>query len=782
MTSLSEYEEVLFKLQGVKLNSDGTRGTALCPVHNDKKPSLSFAIGNNGNLLVKCHACGAKVGDVADALGLTTVDFRDPEKRSFPVRQYLSRRDPVSTYYYRDEDGRDLYKVERYHEIKPGERNKRFSQLRKEGDSWKEELQDVRRVVYRLPEIVAKPEDIVFLVEGEKDADNLAEIGLLGTTSPGGVENFNASFAEQLRGRDVVILPDIDPINEKTGKRPGTEGAYLRANCLDGVASRVRILFLPDLNEGEDVSDWIDQGGSKEQLLDLVKNQSEEFSRERNEKRIEEAAEKVEAVRGEKDSDRIAKQLLEELYTDEEGRLTLRTYQDQFWAYKGKRFAEQSLSHFRYRIVWNFTRDELEKANRKKIVTGTDDRVPETHQTSEGFVNNVLGSLKALSSITLEEDETQEPSFPFWLDDRKRPGSFTAFENGIIDLEEVVKKGKSKILDHSPSWFSPFVLPYHYNTKAEISEDFVDYLMTVFEEDLERIALAQEFFGYCLLPSNKFQKFLALEGSGANGKSVFCVLLTALVGKDNVSNVGLDRFADRFYLVETVGKLLNIASDTSELDKAAEGAIKQFTSGDRMTFERKNEQPFSWTPTARLVVSWNNRPRFADRTDGLWRRMILLPFNATIPEHKRRPEFSSEDWWIESGHMEGILQWAIEGLRRLEDQGGFTKPEICERLLNQYRLESNPAEAFLRESFTFDPACRLPVDEVFDQYQGYCREGNYRPTNRANFGAQVRRLFPEVKRSRVRVEGGDRVSFYEGIGRKNGLSENDLDDELSLFG
>src|SRR5262249_19280874 len=148
-------------------------------------------------------------------------------------------------------------------------------------------------------------------------------------------------------------------------------------------------------------------------------------------------------------------------------------------------------------------------------------------------------------------------------------------------------------------------------------------------------ALLQEWFGCCLLFDTTHQSFLVLEGEGSNGKSVVCAVLAALLGTDNVSHVPLENFGQRFALTQTLGKLANIASEVGEIDKAAEGTLKAFTSGDRMTFDRKGIAPVEAMPTARLVLATNNRPRFTDRSGGLWRRMLLMPFQVEIQAHER---------------------------------------------------------------------------------------------------------------------------------------------------
>src|SRR5205814_4102 len=148
------------------------------------------------------------------------------------------------------------------------------------------------------------------------------------------------------------------------------------------------------------------------------------------------------------------------------------------------------------------------------------------------------------------------------------------------------------------------------------------------------------------------------EGEGANGKSVVCGVLTALLGGGNVAHVPLESFGERFALNQTLGKLANIASEVGELDKVAEGKLKGFTSGERMMFDRKGRDPVEAMPTARLVLATNNRPRFSDKSDGVWRRMLLIPFQVQITAEERVYGMDKPDWWIEKGELPGIFNWA----------------------------------------------------------------------------------------------------------------------------
>lgn len=170
----------------------------------------------------------------------------------------MSKRKITVTYNYKDESGQLLYQAVRYD-------NKDFSQRRPDGkDGWKWNLDGVRRILYRLPELLqANPDNWVFIVEGEKDVDRLYDEGLIATTCPMGAGKWDDSYSEFLNDRSwIAIIPD----NDQSGKRHAKQ----IAESLINVGVRPKIIELPDLPEKGDVSDWLNNGGTKEKLIELV--------------------------------------------------------------------------------------------------------------------------------------------------------------------------------------------------------------------------------------------------------------------------------------------------------------------------------------------------------------------------------------------------------------------------------------------------------------------------------------------------------------------------------
>ncbi len=241
---------------------------ARCPFHEDRNPSFFF---NNLNGSFYCHGCKEK-GHIADFYakinGLDT-------KRDFPkILQGIANdfgiplddKKPqiVKTYDYTDPEGNLVHQTVRYEP-------KHFKQCRPDGkgkDIWN--LKDIQLYLYRLPEVIKAQE--VIIVEGEKDADTVASLGMCGTTAPMGAKSWLPEYSKWLKGKDVILIPDNDD--------EGREHMQRVASALQGVANSIKWVELPDLQLKGDASDWVEAVGDPEDALErlaLMIERAEEY-------------------------------------------------------------------------------------------------------------------------------------------------------------------------------------------------------------------------------------------------------------------------------------------------------------------------------------------------------------------------------------------------------------------------------------------------------------------------------------------------------------------------
>jgi P4 family phage/plasmid primase-like protien len=332
--------------------------------------------------------------------------------------------------------------------------------------------------------------------------------------------------------------------------------------------------------------------------------------------------------------------------------------------------------------------------------------------------------------------------------------------NGILSIDAVFNDVLDEALWlHEPGFFSTVALSFAFDVNADCPK-WRSFLEQILPDSASRLLL-QEIFGYCLTFDVAQQKFFIFEGPGGNGKGVVLNTLTALLGEANVSSLGLEVFSHTHGLELTLGKLVNITGDVGELDKVAEGTLKLFTGCDMLHFNPKYKNPFSARATARIIIATNVRPPFRDRSDGIWRRLVLLPFPVTIPEEQQNKKLADEL----KAELAGILNWSIDGAKRLREQRVFTEPSASREAKQEYQLESNPARSFLHESYTFDSNSTIETTTLYYAYQHFCEMNGYKPLNEANLGKEVRRCFPEVKRTKLPKDKDNyRPWAYKGLG------------------
>jgi putative DNA primase/helicase len=241
------------------------------PGHSPADRSLSVKINSAGGLVVNSFSPGddwKRCKDyVREKIGAEPFAAKSNSVSTAPkVNGTGSTERKISALYdYTDEHGELLFQVVRFEP-------KTFRQRHSDGyDGWTWRLEGVRRVLYRLPELLeaVATEHPIFIAEGEKAVDALINLGVRATCSPMGAGKWRESYNDTLKDADVITLPDNDA--------PGRKHVEMVTKALTGVAAHVRSLTLPGLPEGGDAFDWIKSGGTAEQLWKLLKETPQNY-------------------------------------------------------------------------------------------------------------------------------------------------------------------------------------------------------------------------------------------------------------------------------------------------------------------------------------------------------------------------------------------------------------------------------------------------------------------------------------------------------------------------
>lgn len=453
------------------------------------------------------------------------------------------------------------------------------------------------------------------------------------------------------------------------------------------------------------------------------------------------------------DPHRLARGFLQRHYTDEMDRLTIRHWGGGWWVYEGNRYRLMDDTE----LTAELTRAVKHEFDSRPVV----DRWGRVRAVRKSLIANVANALLSLHDLRLSDIVTQ----PAWLGPGSAELEFIAMENGLFDLERFLREGTGHVRAHTPEWFTLACLPYPYQASADCQR-WLAFLDWMFEGDQECIRFVQEWFGYCLVPDASQQRFMIVVGPGANGKSVLLEVLVGLVGEANCSSVPLEDFREQFRLQATVGKLVNIVAEIGDVQHLPEGTLKAFVAGDRMSFNRKYRVPLELRPTARLVFATNAVPTFFDESEGMWRRLIVLPANAIVPVEQQDKSFAKR-LQVE---LPGIFNWAMEGLMRLRKRGHFDLPSRAVEAQDAHRADCDPERAFLAGCLREDPSGVIAIDDLRRWYDSWCADHG-RPVGAvADLGTAIRRVFPRVERKR-RGARDDRQYVYVGVSRVPGVLE-----------
>ncbi|MEM2768001.1 MAG: phage/plasmid primase, P4 family [Candidatus Bathyarchaeia archaeon] len=364
---------------------------------------------------------------------------------------------------------------------------------------------------------------------------------------------------------------------------------------------------------------------------------------------------------------------------------------------------------------------------------------------AEGFIHRKLVEVEGESfkpyHLTTLTQIIQGLTFVNCLEEP--PPNLICFENGVLDLNTMQLK------PHSPEYFFRNTIHAEYNSDAK-AERFLKWLEEVLPDEEARFCV-QEMFGYSLYRDYSFHYIFFLVGSGRNGKGTLMRTLIDLVGRENCTSIPLERLPERFQTTNLIGKLANIVSEPKTSLVTTE-TIKQLTGQDLITAEFKGKQKtFQFINYAKLIVVANRLPPVSDSSLAWWERVIVIEFPVTITPEKMVPNI--EERWLNSPEeRSGIVNWALEGLKRLLENKRFTRNEAMLNVVEQYKRWSQPAQYFLEKYCEYGANLWVTKKALYEAFKIVCEEEGLPVLSEQQFSAEVRKK-PRVMLMQKRVEG-----------------------------
>ena len=317
-------------------------------------------------------------------------------------------------------------------------------------------------------------------------------------------------------------------------------------------------------------------------------------------------------------------------------------------------------------------------------------------------------------------------------------------KNGTFEISALNKK--FKIRNFNSHDFLTYQLPFEYNEKAT-APLFQSYLNKVLPDKERQIVLA-EYLGFIFIKHGskilKEEKALILYGTGANGKSVFFEIVTALFGRENVSNYTLQNLTEEkgFYRAMIKNKLLNYCSEIS--NKLEASLFKQMVSGEPVEACLKYGQPFTMTEYAKFIFNCNELPKDVEHSHAYFRRFLIIPFEVTIPEDEQDKQLHSK---IIENELSGVFNWVLEGLNRLLEQRRFSNCDAATKAVEDYKTNSDSVKQFISENdYKKDAEDHTDVKLLYSDYKNFCMEDGYKPVGKKNFKLRLVSYGIEVKR------------------------------------
>lgn len=329
-------------------------------------------------------------------------------------------------------------------------------------------------------------------------------------------------------------------------------------------------------------------------------------------------------------------------------------------------------------------------------------------------------------------------------------GSHVCVANGVLDIET------GDLSDFHPNYYFRSRVPVEYDPDADCSQ-FKGFLEDVCPED--KISMLQEFVGYSLQPRMHHKKALLLLGPTDAGKSVFLDVLEALFGADSKTSLSVQYLSDqRWGEAELVGSMVNIRHDLDSSTIKNAGKIKELTAGDSVRAERKNQDPFFFQPRTKHIFSANQPPQRSTEDSGFWNRWLTVIFPERVPRAEQDPMLSEK--LTADSELSGVLNWAIEGYQRLEEQGRFTNephPSENRRLWEEY---GNSVERFISNHLEREPSGSVRKEEAYEAYEKFAKSRGMEVVTKHKFTAELKGKGASVKQRRF---DGERKRIYAGF-------------------
>lgn len=332
-----------------------------------------------------------------------------------------------------------------------------------------------------------------------------------------------------------------------------------------------------------------------------------------------------------------------------------------------------------------------------------------------------------------------------------------AFKNGVLNITTL------EMYDFSPEYLITNLIPFDYYSEAH--SELLDKTMKKLacgDENIEH--LLYQAIGYSIYRRNELRKSFLLIGKKRNGKSTFLDMVGTLLGEQNIANLDLSEIGDKFKTAELTGKLANIGDDINDEFIPNSAVFKKVVSGNKVTVERKGQDPFVLESYAKFFFSANSLPRIGRGKDSaaILDRLVIIPFDAKFskdePDYDPFIKYKLRDKSV----IEALIAKAVMALRDVLAEQEFITCDKITKNMADYERTNNPVVMFFDELEEMD-YLHEPMKEVYKTYSTFCLANNLQPISSIEFSRQMKEHFGLVVKEQIIDK--KRVRIYE---RENG--------------
>lgn len=313
-------------------------------------------------------------------------------------------------------------------------------------------------------------------------------------------------------------------------------------------------------------------------------------------------------------------------------------------------------------------------------------------------------------------------------------------ESGIINFKNGLFDTNDKTFNsHTPDFFSINQINTNYNPNIKSVQAIDTMLDKLSTNNTNRKQAILEMIGYAMTTSVKLQKAFILYGEKArNGKSTLINIVTELIGRENIGNVSFkDMNKNRFAASGISGKLLNIGSEMTDDYLEDVSIFKMFITGDYLEIEEKFKPKQTISPFAKFIFNANALPCVADKTNGFYRRLHIIPLETSFTD-KDAEKFNFDEL-ITQESLEYLAKISLEAYLSMKEQ--FSNYEESNKEVVKYMISANSILSFINDKeYMYNFCKKTPIHtatDVYAAYKVYCNENQYRAIGRNKFYKEI---------------------------------------------